>query len=112
MLDDYFKLEDLDNNTLELFLLNFWNKTNLTQIIQKLEKITINKNAKLCVNFQDLKECDSSAIIYLISFLKNFQKENITFKNFDKYEKIYNFYEKHYQDEAFEEKERISFLKM
>lgn len=79
MLDDYFKIEDLDNNTLELFLLNFWNKTNLTQIIQKLEKITINKNAKLCVNFQDLKECDSSAIIYLISFLKNFQKREYNF---------------------------------
>ena len=110
MLDDYFKIEDLDNNTLELFLLNFWNKTNLTQIIQKFEKITINKNAKLCVNFQDLKECDSSAIIYLISFLKNFQKENITFKNFDKYEKIYNFYEKHYQDEAFEEKKENKFF--
>ncbi len=110
MLDDYFKIEDLDNNTLELFLFNSWNKTNLTQIIQKLEKLTINKESKISVDFKDLIDCDSSAIIYLISFLKNFQKENITFKNFDKYEKIYTFYEKHYQDEAFEEKDENKFF--
>ncbi|MGE0050324.1 MAG: MlaE family ABC transporter permease [Arcobacter sp.] len=110
MLNSYFKIENLDNNIFQLLLMESWNKDNLPKIIQDLEKIKINKNTKIIINFENLQECDSSAIIYLISFLNKFPKENITLKNLNSHEKIYTFYEKHYQDKVYEEGKKNPFF--
>ena len=94
----YFKLNKLSNNSFELFLYNIWNKDTLLKNIQLLDKIQIQKDTKLLVDFKELKECDSSAMIYLISFFKKFQDENIVINNLLEYEKMYRFYEKSYQE--------------
>ena len=80
-----FQLKKLDNNTFELLLTNIWKKESLTQNIKALEKFDIPINSKLIVDFQNLKECDSSAIIYLISFFKGFKEENLTIKNLNSF---------------------------
>ncbi|MFA6741866.1 MAG: ABC transporter permease [Arcobacteraceae bacterium] len=98
-MEDYsFELKKLDNNTFELLLINVWNKKTLNKNIQALNKLDIKKNSKLIVNFENLKECDSAGIIYFISFIRTFSEENITIKNLNSFEKMYKFYEKHYQD--------------
>jgi phospholipid/cholesterol/gamma-HCH transport system permease protein len=96
---DYdFEIKELSNNSFELILLNTWNKETLNKNIQGLNKLNIKKNSKLNINFQNLKECDNSAIIFLISFSKTFKDENITLKNLLNHERKYRFYENHYQD--------------
>ncbi|QKF65803.1 lipid asymmetry ABC transporter MlaABCDEF, permease component MlaE [Arcobacter venerupis] len=97
MEDSALELKNLDNNTIELFLINIWNKQTLSKNIQSLKKLNIKKDSKLIVNFEKLKECDNAGIIYFISFIKTFPQENITLKNLNSYEEIYRFYEKHYQ---------------
>lgn len=64
----------------------------------------------LIVDFKDLKECDSAAIIYLISFFDRFKQENIVFINCEKYKKSFEFYRQHYQNEPFEDKKDEQFL--
>ena len=81
MRDYDFEIKELADNNFELILLNTWNKETLNKNIQALNKLNIKKNSKLIVNFQNLKECDNSAIIYLISYFKTFQEENITLEN-------------------------------
>ena len=66
---NYFELKKISENTYQLKLLNNWTKQTLSSTIKDLEKLNFSKNSKLTVDFIDLKECDSSAIIYLISFL-------------------------------------------
>ena len=105
-----FQLKKLDNNTFELLLFDIWKKENLNENIKALENEDISKNSKLIVDFQNLKECDSTAIIYLISFFKGFKEENLTLKNLNIHEEIYRFYEKHYQDNNLEKKEEKKFL--
>lgn len=107
-----FELKKLDNNTFELLLTNIWKKESLTQNIKALEKFDIPINSKLIVDFQNLKECDSSAIIYLISFFKGFKEENLTIKNLNSFGNIYNFYEKHYQNNNQEIKNKENFLEV
>lgn len=109
MRDYDFEIKELGDNSFELILLNTWNKETLNKNIQALNKSNIKKNSKLIVNFQNLKECDNSAIIYLISYFKTFQEENITLENLLEHERKYRFYEKHYQDNSseFEEKSNI-----
>jgi phospholipid/cholesterol/gamma-HCH transport system permease protein len=109
MKDYDFEIKELDDNSFELILLNTWNKETLPKNIQALNKLNIKKNSKLSINFQNLKECDNSAIIYLISFFKTFNAENIILENLLNHEKKYRFYEKHYQDNSseFEEKSNI-----
>lgn len=104
----YFKLDKLENNSFQLNLFNSWNKDTLLKNIQVLEKSKIPKNSALIVDFKELKECDSCAIIYLISFFKSFENE-VIIKNLLNHEKIYQFYEKHYQDNSYkiEEKSHI-----
>jgi phospholipid/cholesterol/gamma-HCH transport system permease protein len=106
MKDYDFEIKELDDNSFELILLNTWNKETLNKNIQALNKSNIKKNSKLVVNFQNLKECDNSAIIYLISYFKTFQEENITLENLLEHEKKYRFYEKHYQDNNSELEEK------
>lgn len=109
-MEDYnFKLKELDNNTFELLLINSWKKETLLKDIQAINKINLAKSIELIVNFEELKECDSCSIIYLISFFKTFQ--NTTIKNLNSHEKIYNFYEKHYQDNNFKYEEKNQILK-
>lgn len=106
---EYFLLQHLeDNYTLQLK--NSWNKKTLPLIIKNLSEIRFSKDEKLIVDFQELVECDSSAMIYLISFFKSFKKENITLSNLNSYEKIYSFYEKHYQEKSFEEENKNQVL--
>ena len=109
MRDYDFEIKELADNNFELILLNTWNKETLNKNIQALNKLNIKKNSKLIVNFQNLKECDNSAIIYLISYFKTFQEENIILENLLEHERKYRFYEKHYQDNSseFEEKSNI-----
>ena len=106
MKDYDFEIKELADNSFELILLNIWNKETLNKNIKAINTLNIPKNSKLTVNFQNLKECDSSAIIYLISFFRTFPQENITLENLLNYEKKYRFYEKHYQDNSFELEEK------
>ncbi|PLY10086.1 MAG: ABC transporter permease [Arcobacter sp.] len=109
-MEDYnFKINKADNNTIELLLINSWKKETLLKDIQALQKANIPKDQELIVNFESLKECDSCSIIYLISFFKTFK--NINIKNLNSYEKIYNFYEKHYQDNTFKYEEKNQTIK-
>lgn len=103
---NYFQLKQLTNDTFELLLLNNWDNQTLPQIIKDLEDLDIPKKSKLILDFENLKECNSNAIIYIISFVKTFKTENVTIKNLSNHEKIYKFYEEHYQDNdyVFEEK--------
>ncbi len=108
-MEDYnFRLNKLDNNTFELLLINSWKKESLLKDIKAIEKAKINKESQLIVDFEELKECDSCSIIYLISFFKTFQ--NIVIKNLNSHEKIYKFYEKHYQDNNLKYKEENQIL--
>ena len=104
-----FKLKKIDNNSFELSLFNNWNKQTLSSNIKELEKQTFPKESKLIVNFQDLKECDNSAMIYLISFFKTFQNQNIKL-NLAGFENSYKFYEKHYQDNSLDIKNEDKFF--
>ena len=102
-----FELTNLENNSFKLSLLNIWNKQTLPLNIKELEKENFLKDSKIIVDFQNLKECDNSAIIYLISFFKKFDEKNISLINLNSYEKIYRFYEKHYQDEISNSEDKI-----
>ena len=104
-----FKLKKIDNNSFELSLFNYWNKQTLSSNIKELEKQTFPKESKLIVNFQDLKECDNSAMIYLISFFRTFQNQNIKL-NLAGFENSYKFYEKHYQDNSLDIKNEDKFF--
>lgn len=103
---NYFELKQISENIYELKLLNNWNKQTLGLNIKKLENITLPKNAELIIDFENLKEIDSSSIIYLISFFKTFDEKNLSILQFGNYEKMYRFYEKHYQDNNFELKKK------
>ncbi len=107
-----FKIEKIDNTTFRLSLFGIWKKENLNHNIEALEKNNINKNSKLIVDFKELKECDSSAIIYLISFFKGFNESNVMIENLASHENIYKFYEKHYQDNILELKSKDNFLEI
>ena len=104
-----FKLKKIDNNSFELSLFNNWNKQTLSSNIKELEKQTFPKESKLIVNFQDLNECDNSAMIYLISFFRTFQNQNIKL-NLAGFENSYKFYEKHYQDNSLDIKNEDKFF--
>jgi phospholipid/cholesterol/gamma-HCH transport system permease protein len=106
MKDYDFEIKELGDNSFELILLNTWNKETLNKNIQALNKRNIKKNSKLIINFQNLKECDNSAIIYFISFFKTFNAENIILENLLNHERKYRFYEKHYQENSSELKEK------
>lgn len=106
---DYFLLEKT-GDSYKLMLLDIWNRQTISFIIKKMKELNLSKNSELIIDFQNLKECDSSAIIYLISFLEKFKLENITFLNFENYEKIYNFYKKHYQNSVFKEDKQSQFF--
>ena len=101
-----FKLNKISVDTFEILLLNTWTKDTLLKNIADLEKLNLSNNSRIQINFQDLKECDSSAIIYLISFTKKFSQDNIQLKNLDSFENKYRFYEKHYQDNNDVEKDK------
>ena len=107
-----FKIEKIDNTTFRLSLFGIWKKENLNHNIEALEKNNINKNSKLIVDFKELKECDSSAIIYLISFFKGFNESNVMIENLASHENIYKFYEKYYQDNILELKSKDNFLEI
>ena len=74
-----------------------------------MEKQNFSNESKLIVDFQGLSECDNSAMIYLISFFKTLQEQKVTL-HLDKYEDIYRFYEKHYQDNSIDIKNEESFI--
>ena len=109
MKKSYFELIQIENNTFELSLFNNWNNQTLCSTIKELENQNLPNNSKLIVNFQDLTQCDNSAMIYLISFFRTFQEQNVTL-HLDKYEDIYRFYEKHYQDNSLDIKDEESTL--
>lgn len=110
MKNSYFEIRNLENDSFILSLIGSWDNKTLEKIIETLEPLNLNKNSKLIIDFENLKYCDSSAIIYLISFLKSFKEENISFVNSQNYEKLFNFYKKHYQDEPFIQKKRNQFF--
>ncbi len=78
--DNYFELNKNSSNNYELKLFSNWNKQTLSSIIEKLEKLNLSNNSKLEVDFQGLIECDNSAMIYLISFFRRFQEQNLMLK--------------------------------
>ena len=107
---DYFELRKINDGSYELTLLNIWNKQILTSNIKKLEKLTFSSRTKLTVDFQNLKECDTASIIYLISFFKKVEEKNLTLKNLDSFEEFYRFYEKHYQENNLEIKDKKNII--
>jgi phospholipid/cholesterol/gamma-HCH transport system permease protein len=109
--NSYFELIQIENNTFSLSLFNNWNNQTLSSTIKELESQNLSNNSKLIVNFQDLTQCDNSAMIYLISFFRTFQEQNVTL-HLDKYEDIYRFYEKHYQDNSLDMKDEESTLEL
>ncbi len=106
-----FESKKIDNNTFELSLFNNWNNQTLSSNIKELEKQNFPKESKLIVNFQDLNECDNSAMIYLISFFRTFKNQNIKL-NLARFEDTYKFYEKYYQDNSLDIKNDDKFLEL
>ena len=109
-MDNNFELKQLSNDTYELVLFNIWNNETMAQNIKELKKVKLSNKSKIQIDFKNLKECNSSAIIYLISFTKQFPSENIKLINLDLYENKYKIYEKHYQDNKQIEKKEIHFI--
>ena len=72
-MSNYFKIENNQNNSFYIKLLNSWSKDNLNEIIKELETLNISKNSNIQIDFKDLIDIDSICIIYLISFLKSFK---------------------------------------
>ena len=107
-MNNYFRVEEIKNNTYQLFLFDIWNKDTLPDIIENIKQSNISRTKNLIIDFENLKELDSIAIIYLISFLKKFKKQNISYLNFEKYEQIFDFYQKHYQNEFLKEKKILN----
>ncbi len=79
---EYFILKKLEDGY-KLNLLNSWNKETIPNIIEEIKSLKFHPNKKMYIDFQDLKELDSIAIIYLItlksmskflSFIKNIIK--------------------------------------
>ena len=104
---EYFILEKLEDGY-KLNLLNIWDKQTISIIIEEIKSLKFHPNKKIYIDFENLKELDSIAIIYLISFLKKFKKQNISYLNFEKYEQIFDFYQKHYQNEFLKEKKILN----
>ena len=75
---EYFILEKQEDGY-KFNLLNIWNKDTLPDIIENIKQSNISKTKNLIVDFENLQELDSIAIIYLISFLKKFKKHNISY---------------------------------
>lgn len=72
-MSNYFKIENNQNNSFYIKLLNSWNKDNLNEIIKELGNLNISKNSNIQIDFKNLIDIDSICIIYLISFLKSFK---------------------------------------
>ena len=72
-MSNYFKIENNENNSFYIKLLNSWNKDNLNEIIKELGNLNISKNSNIQIDFKNLIDIDSICIIYLISFLKSFK---------------------------------------
>ena len=66
MKDYDFEIKELDNNSVELILLNIWNKKTLNKNIQALNRLNIQKNSKLIVDFQNLQKWKKKANNYII----------------------------------------------
>lgn len=96
----YFHFKKLNTNYF-IHLNNSWNKDCLNENIKTIEKLKIPKNANLFIDFKELKECDSVAMIYLISLKKQF---NTKIENLNHFENFYNLYNLHYCDEPIKEK--------
>lgn len=111
-MNNYFRVEHLKNNTYQLFLFDIWNKDTLPNIIEKIKQSNISADKNLIIDFKNLKQLDSIAIIYLISFLEKFKKQNISYLNFEKYEQIFEFYQKHYQDKPLEENQKSNIFEI
>ena len=62
---EYFILEKLEDGY-KLNLLNIWDKQTISIIIEEIKSLKFHPNKKMYIDFQDLKELDSIAIIYLI----------------------------------------------
>ena len=106
-ISNYILVENLEDSY-KIKLQNIWNKNTIIFIEDEFKRLDIPTSKKLIIDFQNLKECDSIAMIYLISNIKKFKEENIIFTNFQKYEHLYNFYKKHYQDEVLKDKKNIN----
>ena len=72
-MSNYFKIENYENNSFYIKLLNSWSKDNLNEIIKELGNLNISKNSNIQIDFKNLIDIDSICIIYLISFLKSFK---------------------------------------
>ncbi|MDX4026961.1 hypothetical protein [Aliarcobacter skirrowii] len=72
-MSSYFKIENNQNNSFYIKLLNSWSKDNLNEIIKELGNLNISKNSNIQIDFKNLIDIDSICIIYLISFLKSFK---------------------------------------
>ena len=72
-MSNYFKIENYENNSFYIKLLNSWSKDNLNEIIKELGNLNISKNSNIQIDFKNLIDIDNICIIYLISFLKSFK---------------------------------------
>ncbi|MFA7083009.1 MAG: ABC transporter permease [Arcobacteraceae bacterium] len=88
---DNFKLSHTQN-AIELHLFGSWSKESLICIIKKLSLLNITNSTSLTIDFSKLSQCDSSAMIYLIGFIKQFNTSLVTLTHLGKFEAFYNLY--------------------
>lgn len=84
-----------NNKTTEILLLGKWDKHTLPQIIPQLSFNDF-KDKTLTLDFSQLQSCDACAMIYLISFLKQFHSHAIHLENLGKFEPLYTLYSTYY----------------
>ena len=65
-ISNYILVENLEDSY-KIKLQNIWNKDTIIFIEDEFKRLDILESKKLIIDFQDLKECDSIAMIYLIS---------------------------------------------
>lgn len=83
-------------NSIELHLLGDWNRDSLLCIIKQLSSLTITPNTNLTVDFSKLSKCDSTAMIYIIDFIKQFNQKLVKLLNLGEFEEFYKLYQTYY----------------
>lgn len=92
----HFQLITLEQNHFQLCIQAQWNIHTLPEQITALNRLRFSKKCKLIIDFQSLKQCDSAAMIYFISFINRFKHVEII--NLNEYTKLYALYKTYYQN--------------
>ncbi len=98
------------NQSIELKIIGDWNKNSISSTIKKLSNTKLSLTKPIIVDFSLLTNCDSCAIIYIISFIKKFDSTKVTIINLGKFEPLYNLYSNYYINQKLKQKENNSTL--